>query len=472
MRKIIFLFWALSLVFPISAQHKNALHDEEGRQIIPRGYVINTEDNTGDIFYTGEDYHRMVRMGANFQVVRLKLGKLGGYPGNELDESYLLHLDTLVRYGKNTGMKTDFKMTVYGSKGFSWGDFWSNKHGEYDHLISAWKLLWERYKDEPFVFGYDLLNEPMKGDLEYSYEEMSDRFLVPLYIKLIDISQQINPKKKILYQPFCVPICSDWDVYVPPFIRMKVPIQRENIVYAPHIYEGDKSRIPIWMKQYEQDAALSDAPMFIGEWGAATFDRVDSSVAWQHRFIDFYMETVSIFDSMGMGMVKPWFTGTTSKGARPDWEGWDKEWWQAPYTWSIFSDNKSVGTVERKYITDILARPYPQVIAGDIESYKYDFATRSLDVFLKTDNSKGASRIFVGADRHYPDGFSIICNDDFIMCVNPLKTTGIEVIKSVWSSNPSDFIWDDSRQQLIVLKWPVDKGDTHLRLVPGIKTRP
>jgi hypothetical protein len=253
---------------------------------------------------------------------------------------------------------------------------------------------------------------------------------------------------------------------------MKVPIHRENIVYAPHIYEGDKSRIPVWMKQYRMDAALSEAPLFIGEWGAATFDRVDSSIAWQHRFIDFYIETAGVFDSMGVGTIKPWFTGTTFKGARPEWEGWDKDWWQAPYTWSIFSDNKSVGTVERKYITDILARPYPQVISGDIESFKFDFPARSMDLFLQTDNSKGASKIFVGADRHYPDGFSIICNEGFVMFVNPLSTKGIEVYKSEWDSNPSDFIWDDSRQQLIVLRWPVDGENLHLRIVPGIKVDP
>ena len=30
------------------------------------------------------------------------------------------------------------------------------------------------------------------------------------------------------------------------------------------------------------------------------------------------------------------------------------------------------------------------------------------------------------------------------------------------------FIWDESRQQLIILKWPFDVEDLHLRILPGI----
>jgi hypothetical protein len=104
--------------------------------------VINTEDSKGDLYYTPGDYHRMVRMGTNFQVIRLKLGRLGGYPGDEPEKSYLLHLDSLVQMGKNAGITADFKLTVYGTTGFTWGDFWRNRNGELDRLEDAWSLVW------------------------------------------------------------------------------------------------------------------------------------------------------------------------------------------------------------------------------------------------------------------------------------------------------------------------------------------
>lgn len=52
--------------------------DESGREIILGGYVAITEDGKGTIRYSQEDYRRMVRMGANAQVIRVALGRLGG----------------------------------------------------------------------------------------------------------------------------------------------------------------------------------------------------------------------------------------------------------------------------------------------------------------------------------------------------------------------------------------------------------
>ncbi len=460
---LIFSFFCLTF---LSAQTPYTFRDHQGRQVIPRGFVNNTETR-GDIYYTQDDYFRMAKMGANFQVIRLALGRLGGYPGNELEDSYLPRLDSMVQRAKNVGISTDFKLTVYGSKGFSWGDFWRNQRGEFDLLEKTWTMLWERYKDEPAVFGYDLLNEPMRGDLDVSYEEMEAEYLIPLYQRLIDVFQQIDPEKKILYQPISVPICSDWDVYFPPFIEMKTPVERANIVYAPHMYEGDKNRIRKWISRYQKDAAVSGAPMFMGEWGSATYDEVDSTLSEQHKFIDFYVETVHVFDSLGLGSIKPWFMGTRSKYLKPEWEGWDKDWWKDYYTWSIFMDNNPVGTVERKYIIDILARPYPQCIAGDILNYAFDLPTRSFHLSLKADNSLGISRIYIPADRHYPDGFTVTLGEAQLI-YNPLKKTGLEVLKTDLAGNVPELIWDPYRQQLIVVKWPAADGISELVVQPGL----
>jgi hypothetical protein len=212
------------------------------------------------------------------------------------------------------------------------------------------------------------------------------------------------------------------------------------------------------MKRFSKEADLQNAPIFVGEWGFPTFDKTDSTLTEQLKYIDFYIHTVNKFDSLGVGTIKAWFNGNRTK----------QHFLGSPSTWSIFADEEAVGTVERKYITDIIARPFPQSIAGDILNFKFDFPTRSLNASFITDNSKGASRIFVGADRHYPDGFSIIINNNFIMVHNPLKNAGLEVVKSSISDNPSDFIWDDAKQQIVVLQWPFDKKALNMRIIPGI----
>jgi hypothetical protein len=440
----------------LSAQYKYPIRDGQGRQVIPRGFVVNTEDREGDLFFTPGDYHRMVKLGANFQVVRLRLGRLGGYPGNPLEEAYLLHLDSLVQMGKNAGIMTDFKMTVYGTEGFSWGDFWRNGENHFDLLEQAWITLFERYKDERAVFGYDLLNEPMKGDLDASYEELESLYLVPLFQRLINTSNRIDPKKKCLYQPILVNN-PDRKIYHPPFIRMKTPVTGENVFYAPHIYEGKSERLKEWTGQYEEDARVSGKPIFIGEWGNATTGHADSSLAGQHNYREIYVETANLFDSLMVGTIKAWFTGTRFIMRNPD----------GVYTWALFRDNSHAGSIERKYIMDIIARPYPQCVAGDLHEFAMDFPTRTMSARITPDNSLGASRIFIPADRWYPDGFTMTIGETVVK-YDPMKNSGLEVVEPGAGETTADLIWDPFRQQLVILAWPVDQSELELLVQPGL----
>jgi len=53
------------------AQIKHGLRDDAGRHIIPRGFVVNTNDHKGEVFFNSDDYARMVRMGANICMGRI-----------------------------------------------------------------------------------------------------------------------------------------------------------------------------------------------------------------------------------------------------------------------------------------------------------------------------------------------------------------------------------------------------------------
>lgn len=447
----------LALVsFSISAQIKHGLRDEQGRHIIPRGFVVVT--NEGD--FKSDDYLRMVRMGANYQVVRLELGKLSEFEGAKLDENYLLKLDTLVGLGKNVGMKTVFKMTVYGVDDFTWEAFWANKKNEQDIYIKAWKAVWNRFKNENFVLGYDVVNEPRKLTMDISYNELTKKHLVPLYQRIIDESQKINADKKVLIQSIFMNKGEGIDNN--QYAEITAPVDRKNIVFSPHIYQNKMDLVAPVMKRFDKESDMLNAPIFIGEWGFPTFAKTDTLISGplgQLSYTELYMRTAEVFDQMGVGSIKAWFSGN------PRMQNFMAD---GPSTWAIFSDKNAIGTVERKYITDIIARPYPQAIAGDIKSFKFDFATRSLDVNLITDNTKGVSTIFIGANRHYPDGFTIMLGDEAILIHNPLKNVGLEVIGIHSAVSASNFIWDESHQQLTVLKWPVDKSDIHLKIVPGI----
>lgn len=455
-------FWFMIVVpFVISAQIKHGLRDEQGRHMIPRGFVINTNDHLGEVFFDSDDYARMVRMGANVQVVRLELGKLSKFPGGKLDPNYLLKLDSLVTLGKNSGIKTVFKMTVYGVDAFVWEDFWQNKHSEYDTYIDAWKVIWKRYAAVPYVLGYDVVNEPRKLSMDITYAELTKKYLIPLYQKIIDECQQIDADKLILIQSIFMNKGEGIDNN--QYAEISVPIHRKNVVFAPHIYQDKIEYIKPVMDRFDKESDLLNAPILIGEWGFPTFATTDTLIEGelgQLKYRELYIRTAEVFDRMGVGSIKAWFLGNRSmQNFLPG----------GPSTWSIFSDKKDAGTVERKYITDVISRPFPQIIAGDIQHFLFNHATRTLEIDLKPDNSKGVSSIFIGANRHYPDGFSILIDDDFVMFYNPIKNIGLETYKRPEGVYPSDYIWDTQSQKLRVLKWSEQKENLHIKIVPGIR---
>jgi endoglycosylceramidase len=456
MKTLKILLASLLISYISFGQLKHGFRDESGRHEIPRGYVVNTEDGMGEIFYTANDYARMTKMGANYQVIRLALGKIVSYKNSQPHANYLLKLDSLVQLGKNSGIKSVFKMTVYGIEQFSWEELFLNKKGEQEIYRKAWQTIMQRYKDEAYVTGYDLVNEPRKHDMQISYTDLTNTYLVPLYQTLIDDANKITTSKKYFVQDIFMN--KGEAIEENQYAEITKPINRTNVVFTPHIYQNKKQWLLPMMARFDREAKLLSGPMLVGEWGFPTFDSTDSLVQNQLKYMDFYIRTAEIFDSLGIGTIKAWFTGNRVK--QHFLSG-------GPSTWAIFEDEKGVGTIERKYITDIIARPYPQSIAGDIKHFKYDFATRSLEISLLSDNSKGASRIFIGANRHYPDGFSVVINEDFILYYNPLNNKGLEVFKITQTSNPADFIWDDFKQQLIILKWPIDKELVTFKIIPG-----
>lgn len=447
--------------FMLSAQIKHGLRDEAGRHVIPRGYVVNTNDHGGEVFFNSDDYMRMVRMGANAQVIRLELGKLSAFPGGKLEPNYLLKLDSLVTMGSHAGMKTVFKMTVYGVDKFIWEEFWQNKKNEYETYIDAWKVIWNRYANEPSVLGYDIVNEPRKLTMKISYKDLTDKYLLPLYQKIIDESHKINAAKMILLQSIFMNKGEGIDNN--QYAEITSPVNRKNIIFAPHIYQNKIEFIKPVMDRFDKESDMLEVPILIGEWGFPTFATTDTLIdgnLGQLKYRELYIKTAEVFDRMGVGSIKAWFLGNRSmQNFLPG----------GPSTWSIFSDKTDAGTVERKYITDVISRPFPQTIAGDIQSFLFNHATRTLDLNIKADNNKGASKIFIGANRHYPDGFSVLIGDDLVMYYNPLKNVGLETYKCPKDVEPSNFIWDANSQKLIVLKWPKDNEFLNIKIVPGIR---
>ncbi|CAN5859169.1 hypothetical protein BH11VER1_BH11VER1_25070 [soil metagenome] len=445
---------ALAETVPTNA----VIHDEQGREIVPGGYVAITEDPKGTVHYTPDDYQRMVRMGANFQVIRTALGRLGGWPGKEGDPTYPAQIDAMVRMGKEAGLKTVFKLVIYDLRPFGnaqWDAIYRNTDGTQDALVAAWSKLWNRYQDEPSVFGYDLLNEPQRG-LDPDEERCSREQLLPTLQRLADAMHAISPGKWALFQP----LYRETGAGDGPFLPMREPFGRERVIYAPHLYSMDVAMMNKTLDRYLREAALSKAPLLLGEWGPATDIAADTDPATQARYTKVYEATAKALDQRGVGGIKAWFCGTRAplkNKNRP-----------APFTWAIFSDVSPAGRVERKYITDALARPRPLVVAGHLEHYGYDFVSRTLDVCLTPDAKLGSTEIFVPAERYYPDGFRIEIGEDLVLALKPGEAvlSPVKAADETSSQQAAHVHWDAGSQQIIIKVWIVDAPTLTVKISP------
>ncbi len=121
--------------------------------------------------------------------------------------------------------------------------------------IELWKEIARRYKDEPTVAGYDLLNEPLPS--EFNKYNMD---LFPLYKRITAAIREIDKKHMITLEG--ANWATDWSVLGEPFDN--------NLFYEFHKYWDsiDKSSIQNFLDKREQ----YNIPIWVGETGENSND--------------------------------------------------------------------------------------------------------------------------------------------------------------------------------------------------------
>jgi hypothetical protein len=190
----------------------------------------------------------------------------------------------------------------------------------------------------------------------------------------------------------------------------------------------------------------------MGEWGRQTYTANDTSLEEQLAYYRLYEGVSSIFDSQGMGLIKPWFTGSPIP---------------ARYTWSIFNDTAMVGTTERKYIVDIIARPRPLWLNGTPGKFSFNAVTRIFTMNFTPGRKGGYSAFFLPENRHYPDGFTLQYNQNLVLTRDSKSPGGLRVIRCPENTDPTLFLFDEPTQRLLVLDWPEGNEQCTIKVVPG-----
>lgn len=318
----------------------------------------------------------------------------------------------------------------------SFQNFWDNASGPdglglQEHYANAWGHVAQRFSDNPTVAGYDLMNEPFYGELMRPELLAGVAKAAQLFSDMQspdDLTQLLNPRsaepileqmrdnrslfgffdcmddffrrfEKIDLMPFYERvIAAIWEhdrnhiFFIEPHIskgggthsfltRPKLPdgTLAPHITYAPHYYDqtmmwvlpydGNFERGRIAFGRSAEEAMRLDAPVFLGEWGA-----IRSEVVNSRQYVADQMELIEQFQ-------------------------WSSAWW-----------DYDSPALEQEIFFDLLARPYPQKVAGGIHNYAFDPAFHRLTLTVDVNGAEGNTVIALCTSRHYPDGFQIECS--------------------------------------------------------------
>lgn len=370
--EVIFSFMFLSISYASYLNRIKAISisegrfiDSYGRQIILHGINLVCKDRERNyICYWDEiDFKRLKEWGIN--CIRLGIIWDGIEPSPGLfNEDYLNGIDRFIELASSNNiyvvldMHQDLYSYEFGGDGAPkwaiiddgephihfggvWSDayftspaikrafdnFWNNKKaldglGLQDHYILCWKFVVRRYKDNPFVIGYDVMNEPFIGSdidkvwdtmikkfleltrLDISIEELNRLWLTnkieildkisnkDVYIGIIDATEEIYKSferdKLIPFYNRLISAIREEDkeglIFLEPSVSANIGVYSgiERLdplqVYAPHAYDiltdtpfislSDLERLKIIFSRHRDTSNRLQMPLFIGEWGA------------------------------------------------------------------------------------------------------------------------------------------------------------------------------------------------------------
>jgi len=376
------------------------LTDEAGRTIILHGANFMPIENSGQPL----DYQRMTEWG--FNVVRIVITWQGLEPEQGVyDENYLPNIvEPQVQYAYDEGIKVVLNMHQYhwskccngmgmpewtcadlSDSPLEWlwqsGLFWN--HPEYvDGFVAAWDHVAEYFSGDDRVFAYDLFNEPIAG-LRTLPWFMDNQLLRPLYERLIATIRAVHPEPYLFIEPPMITLAG--------FPFTMEPIEAERMIYSPHLYPGTisegggytfpKTWIERHLNRRQKESIKQGFPLLIGETGLSS--SVDNAELYARDAVDLL----------------------EAKMAHWTW-------------WTFHYDDDGMGLCDasgrpKEIFYRHLARPYPQVVAGVLQSFHFDTDSRIFTVdFDNREELSPGVEIFVNSGYYYPAGFVVRSSDE------------------------------------------------------------
>jgi endoglucanase len=239
-------------------------------------------------WFSDFDVREFQESGANVVRIGLRLWEMEDSPGNRREDSFRQLDDIVSRWG-NKGVYVILDLHVAGQNRFEWNEYgnviWEDDSFR-ERVISLWVEIAARYRDNPFIAGYDVINEP---------QAPTKRALHEFYERLIGRIRGVDGRHMIILE---------WDQKNKKAFSVGGRYGDPNIVYSFHLYEPgqfanqgvqgrrtgfryparyggtywDRSQID----KYVSDvlSVLDDRPVFVGEFGVNHLAGGPDAIRW------------------------------------------------------------------------------------------------------------------------------------------------------------------------------------------------
>lgn len=237
---IMILFLAIEPRIALADSHEFTFFHASGTEIVTEagkpiffkgvafGNRVWNNDRIPVDHHSAEDFLRVKKMGMNLVrfYLNYKTFEDDSKPYHYLDDGWKW-LDDNVSWAKQHGVYLILNVHIpqggFQSTGNGWA-LWDQEENQ-KRLIALWKAIATRYKDEPVIMGYDLLNEPGVSKSKQQWQTLAQ--------KLVNEIRAVDKKHPIFIERVNS-VKKNWDSDKEMNF---VLVEGENLIYEFHVYD-------------------------------------------------------------------------------------------------------------------------------------------------------------------------------------------------------------------------------------------
>lgn len=263
--------------------------------------------------------------------------------------------------------------------------FWDYNHYPYlqDEFIKASIYLAQKLKSNPYVLGYDIINEPW-GDGVISTvlnTNLETQLLPDFYKKYINEMRKTEPDKYIFFEPsvlFNSKELANFQTKLPVINDVRSGVKR--LSFAPHCYLLDDKNntiknnyngyLNVLKNNYSAIQRQQQVPIYIGEWSNINYVSFQDADNYLNNHMQAFDEIKASWSYFGYFPPNP----------------------------DDMSENPAL---------NVASRVYPRATAGKLDSFSYHPDTKIFTMkFISNSSIAQPTEIFI-PNRYYPDGWNL-----------------------------------------------------------------